>query len=273
MVTKNKLMYFLLAPLLALGMSQAARADVVNVWSIGIGGSLSAPINSFYNLLPGHSSSVISGSLDSNDLTGVSLLWVVQPPSLLTLAEISTLSAFLADGGRIAFMGEHGNGLANTENNNISAAVTALGGNMTILNNSAQDAGFRIATRVGGQILDHSLTNGVDTYEYAYFAPLIIISPPAEALMLGTDLTSVMMSFENIGPGSIFMITDQNVLNFSGDVDNDVMFENLLTGTTGAPPPVAATPATPVPTLSQWALIMLSMLFGLMVVANRKRLF
>lgn len=37
--------------------------------------------------------------------------------------------------------------------------------------------------------------------------------------------------------------------------------------------PVVSPPATPVPTTSQWALIMLSMLLGLMVFANRKRLF
>lgn len=45
-------------------------------------------------------------------------------------------------------------------------------------------------------------------------------------------------------------------------------------GTCGvtAPPPSTA-PATPVPTTSQWALIMLSMLIGLMVFANRRRLF
>ena len=36
------------------------------------------------------------------------------------------------------------------------------------------------------------------------------------------------------------------------------------------PPP---TPTTPVPTMSQWALIVLSMLLGLMVFANRRRLF
>jgi hypothetical protein len=37
-----------------------------------------------------------------------------------------------------------------------------------------------------------------------------------------------------------------------------------------APPPV---PMVPVPTLSQWALILLTMLLGLMVFANRRRLF
>jgi hypothetical protein len=42
----------------------------------------------------------------------------------------------------------------------------------------------------------------------------------------------------------------------------------------GPPPPPASTePAVPIPVLSQWALIMLSMLLGLMVFANRKRLF
>lgn len=40
-----------------------------------------------------------------------------------------------------------------------------------------------------------------------------------------------------------------------------------------AGPPVPPVEAVPVPTLSQWALIMLSMLLGLMVFANRKRLF
>ena len=39
------------------------------------------------------------------------------------------------------------------------------------------------------------------------------------------------------------------------------------------PPIDPPAPATPIPTLSQWALIMLSMLLGLMVFSNRKRLF
>ena len=39
------------------------------------------------------------------------------------------------------------------------------------------------------------------------------------------------------------------------------------------PPIDPPAPAIPVPTLSQWALIMLSMLLGLMVFSNRKHLF
>jgi len=262
-----KKVYGFLLPLLVLGMVNVAKADVVNVWSVGIGASLSTPVNDFYNSLPGHSSAIIGGSLDSNNLAGVNLLWVIQPPTL-TAAEINTLASFLAAGGRIAFMGEHGSGLAVAENNNISAAVAALGGHMVIENDNLQDGGFHVATRVNGQILDHSLTTGVNSYEYAAFAPLIIISPPAQRLMLGTNLTSVMMAYENIGSGSIFMITDQNVLNFSGQFDNQVMFANLLIGDTGAEPPEMV----PVPVMSNWAIAALIMMLGLMAFAYRRRL-
>jgi hypothetical protein len=47
------------------------------------------------------------------------------------------------------------------------------------------------------------------------------------------------MAYQNIGPGSIFLITDQNVWDNAptwGSFDNERMFENLLSGDTGAPP-------------------------------------
>lgn len=266
---KIKLKIMLFASALMLGFSGAATADVVKVWGQGNYSPPVGPIVSdFYDSLEGHSSSLFTGLLDSGDLTGVNLLWVIQPLSPLTADELNILANFLAGGGRIAFMGEHGGGLAVTENNNISAAVAALGGHMIIQNDNATDGGFHIATKANGQILDHPLTIGVESYEYAAFAPLIITTPPAEKLMLGIDLTSVMMAFENIGPGSIFMITDQNVTNFGGSVDNDQLFENLLTGETGA----IAEEVEPVPTLSFWALLALISLIGLTLLANRKRL-
>ena len=54
--------------------------------------------------------------------------------------------------------------------------------------------------------------------------------------MLGSDLSSVMMAFQNIGAGSIFLITDQNPFDAIrlGSPDNEVMFENLLSANTGA---------------------------------------
>jgi hypothetical protein len=46
-----------------------------------------------------------------------------------------------------------------------------------------------------------------------------------------------MMAYQNIGPGSIFLITDQNVWdnapsNWGGTFDNGRMFENLLEAST-----------------------------------------
>ncbi len=193
-------------------------------------------INNFYNAQSGVTSSIIAGPLSSASLTGVNLLWAVQPAASYTASDLTTFSGFLAGGGRIAFMGEHGT-FAPNENNRISAAVAALGGTMSIVNTTV-DGGFRNATRAGGQILTNPLTAGVNTYNYAAFAPLTLTGT-AQSLMLGSDLTSVMMGYQNIGPGSIFLITDQNVwdnVNLTSSNDNAVMFRNLLRANTGAPP-------------------------------------
>jgi len=207
-------------------------------------------INNFYNTLPGDSSAIISGALDTHDLSNVDLLWAVQPADAYTAAELTTMANFLADGGRIAFMGEHGL-FAPDENTRINAALSALGSNMLIVNDIV-DPGFRNATVANGQILAHPLTAGVNTYTYAAFAPLTL-GGTSQALMLGSALTTVMMGFENIGPGSIFLITDQNVwdqVNQTSSNDNAVMFANLLKADTGAPPVGA-----PVPEPGTWALM------------------
>lgn len=228
-----KLKALKIALTLALVASSTAHAGVVKVW--GERYNLNT-LNNFYNSLSGHSSSIATGTLDTVNLSGVNLLWAVQPSDSYTSAELSTMSGFLSGGGRIAFMGEHG-GFAPNENNRINAALTYLGANISI-NNLALDSGFQGASVADGQILSHALTTGVNSYEYAMFAPLTI-SGTAQALMLGSDLSNVMMAYQNIGPGSIFLITDQNVwdhANTWGAYDNERMFENLLSGSTGAPP-------------------------------------
>jgi hypothetical protein len=227
-----------LAFALAIVSSTSANAGVVTVW--GERYSLTG-INSFYNGLTGHSSSIATGTLDTVNLSGVNLLWAVQPADAYTAAELNTMSSFLAGGGRIAFMGEHGS-FAPNENNRINSALSFLGSTITI-NNVILDGGWRSASVGDGQILAHALTAGVNTYEYAAFAPLTI-SGTAEALMLGEESylgnPSIMMAYQNIGPGSIFLITDQNVWDnaplWGGTFDNGRMFENLLIGQTGAPP-------------------------------------
>ena len=191
-------------------------------------------INNFYNGLPGVSSSILPGQLDSHNLSGLNLLLAVQPANDYTPGETATMQSYLASGGRIAFMGEHGS-FAPNENNRITAEIALLGGHITITNDVI-DGGFHDATVGNGQILNHPLTQGVNTYNYAAFAPLNI-SGPAQTLMLGINLTSVMMGYENIGAGSIFLITDQNVWdNVNQPTNNNArMFENLLRGNTVNP--------------------------------------
>jgi len=225
-----------LAFALALAGSSAAHAAVVKVWGEELGGFSRSTINSFYNGLGGHSSTIANGTLDTVSLAGVNLLWATQPGDAYTLAELSTMSSFLAGGGRIAFLGEHGF-FGAAQNTRINAALSALGSTISITNDM-HDPGFRTASVGDGQILSHALTTGVSSYEYAAYAPLSI-SGSAVALMIGEDQTSIMMAYQNIGPGSIFLITDQNVWDnaptWGNSFNNARMFENLLSGNTGAP--------------------------------------
>jgi hypothetical protein len=233
---------------LALGLvlffaaTSQALATTVTVWGESPFGVNLANISNFYAAVPDTTSSVAGGQLDTIDLSDTRLLWAIQPANDYTQAELDVMATFLAGGGRIAFMGEHGN-IAPDQNNRINAALNFLGSDISI-NNVILDSGFREASVGDGQILDHPLTVDVDNYEYAAFAPLSI-GGDAEALMYGEEMylgnPSIMMAYQNIGPGSVFLITDQNVWdnvlnNWGGNFDNGQMFENLLLGDTGAPP-------------------------------------
>ena len=239
---------------LAFGLLATSPAQAASI--VGVSGNRFDLdiINNFYNsglTVNGEtvSSSILPGTLDTNNLSNVNLLWLVQPAQSYTSTEITSLSTFLFGGGRIAFMGEHGT-FAPNENNRISAAITALGGNIAI-NNIIVDSGFRNATRTNQQILENPITEGVNTYNYAAFAPLTI-SGSAIPLMKGQENSSdVMMAYQNIGAGSIFAITDQNVwdnVKATSTNDNARLFTNLLGATTGAPPAVSGDPtAVPEP--------------------------
>ncbi|HEY0063402.1 MAG TPA: PEP-CTERM sorting domain-containing protein [Telluria sp.] len=229
---------------LALFVSATAQAGVVKVWGEQLSGFNLNTVNNFYNGLAGHTSTIGVGTLDTIDLTGVNLLWATQPADPYTPAELIAMQSFLAAGGRIAFMGEHGT-FAPAQNTRINAALGALGSTISI-NNVILDSGFRTASVGDGQILAHSLTTGVTNYQYAAFAPLTIAGS-AVALMLGEDSylgnPSVMMAYQNIGAGSIFLITDQNVWDnaptWGGAFNNATMFENLLVGNTQVPEPAS----------------------------------
>lgn len=219
-----------------------AQAGVVKVWGEELEDFHLESINNFYNGLAGHTSTIGVGTLDTLNLTGVNLLWATQPADAYTPAELIAMQSFLAAGGRIAFMGEHG-AFGAAQNTRINTALGVLGSTISI-NNVILDSGFRSASVGDGQILAHPLTTGVNTYQYAAFAPLTL-GGSAVALMLGEDKylgnPSVMMAYQNIGAGSIFLITDQNVWdngpNWAGGFNNATMFENLLVGNTQVPEP------------------------------------
>ncbi len=220
--------------LVAAVISTAALSSAVSAGTVAVFGdrfNLNT-INNFYDGLADHSSSIIN-TLDNASLSNVDLLWAVQPANAYTADEISAMNAYMQNGGRIAFMGEHGS-FAPAENDRISDAISQLGGTMSIVN-QILDSGFQFATRADGQILDDPLLEGVDTYEYAAFAPINVGS--GRSLMLGAALNTTMMAFENVGAGSIFLITDQNVWDRVGQAQNDNarMFENLIDGDTQNP--------------------------------------
>ena len=244
-----KIKQLFLGLIVTVTVSSYAHAGLVTVWGEALSEFSLSTVNSFYDGLADHSSSIATGTLDTVDLSNSNLLWATQPADNYTGAELNAMSNYLLGGGRIAFLGEHG-GFGANQNNRINTALDFLGSTISI-NNTILDASFRSASVADGQILDHDLTAGVDFYEYAAFAPLTI-SGTAEALMLGEEdylgNPSIMMAFQNIGPGSIFLITDQNVWDNSpdwGDFDNARMFENLVEGETGAPPVDPVDPPTP----------------------------
>lgn len=264
-MTPGKFLLAAGAALSALAMAASAQAGTVVVsgdrYNLNV-------INNFYNSYGGNTSSIAGSSIAGADLSHVDLLWAVQPNHDYSAGELSTMASYLSQGGRIAFMGEHG-GFAPQENNRISAALAALGSTISIVNDVI-DSGFHTASVADGQILSNPLTAGVNTYEYAAFAHLNI-SGTAQALMLGSDLGTVMMAYQNIGAGSVFLITDQNVWDNAGSLwpgfDNEVMFQNLVTARTGAPPPPPPNGSVPEP--ATWAMMLLG--FGFVAGAMRSR--
>jgi hypothetical protein len=172
-------------------LAQSAYAGDMAVFGDSVASYNKQGLINVYANAPGDTGTSIS-TLSAATLSGIELLWLTQPASPYTSAQLGVLASYLAGGGRIAFLGEHGQ-IAPTQNNNISAAIAALGGNITITNN-VLDTLFRTANRTGagdgGIILNDPLTAGVNQYEYAAFAQLNL-GAGARALMLGDDGVSV----------------------------------------------------------------------------------
>src|SRR5688572_23149943 len=121
------------------GAALQAQAGVVAVFGEDRGTN-NTKINSFYDGLAAHSSTLYAPGvqLDTINLTGVNLLWATQPADAYTGAELNAMANFLAGGGRIAFMGEHGT-FAPAENARINTALSFLGSSISINANNVLD--------------------------------------------------------------------------------------------------------------------------------------
>jgi len=118
---------------------------------------------------------------------------------------------------------------------NVGGTVSGLSGGVTLQNNGADDLVVNA---------DGSFTFATPVKEGDTYAVTVSAQP--------TDQTCT-------------------VTNGSGTVTADVA-DVTVACTDSTPPPVVG-PATPIPTMSQWALILLSTLFGLVVFTQRRRLF
>ena len=89
------------------------------------------------------------------------------------------------------------------------------------------------------------------------------------------DYTASVAQYSNfaIGPNLSDGFDGSGQTNFEGRTSLWAFDILNVDAAVGPPPASPPPPATPIPTTSQWALIMLSMLIGLMVFANRRRLF
>ncbi|MBN1844531.1 MAG: hypothetical protein JW810_02530 [Sedimentisphaerales bacterium] len=218
-----------IAGLVLLLAAAPGYASVVKVLNTTTGGGIgtSAAVNTFYNAQAGVTSSLINGAVTAADLVGADLFVVNNPDNNFLASEITAMAGFLAGGKRILFIGENSN--FPNENNRISGAIASLGGSMSI-SNTMFDSGYWVATKTNGQILNHTLTTGVNSLEYA--APSGIGGVAGgERLFLSSNLTQVWAGHELAGGGSIVLVADSNIIRdlSVGSYDNDVFFNNMLT--------------------------------------------
>ncbi|MEM7754039.1 MAG: hypothetical protein AAF297_00205 [Planctomycetota bacterium] len=165
-----------------------------------LAGSLPAPgsdlVNTFYNSLSGVNSSTLNAAdpLDAPAIDDVDLLFVALPSRSFDAQEISLLLSYLAGGGDLFFVAEHG-AFDFQANARINETLGALGSDLRVLS-TFDDAGALAATTANGQILDRPVTDGVDTFVYGGQA--ISAVSGGKTLFLQTDGRTPFLSTQQI---------------------------------------------------------------------------
>jgi hypothetical protein len=129
----------------------------------GTAGDIIPAIDGFYNGLDGVTSSIAYGTVSDAMLSGVDLFVAMLPDNAYTVDEISSISAFLSDGGSMLALGD--NDAFSAQNARINLLLSALGTGMSIVAANVDGGSFHVAS--GEQIVVDPFTAGIDTFSYA----------------------------------------------------------------------------------------------------------
>jgi hypothetical protein len=145
---------------------------------------------------PISSTTVLPGSLAGNACVLLNL-----NQATFSGSQVTTLSDYLAGGGKVLMIGENDNYANNAA---FRTLATALGSSMQIQNN-AFDPGFRDTPYIDAD----PLTRDVKVVNYAYTAT-VSFSAPARSLVRRSDGSATMMAAEAIGAGTLIALGDAN---------------------------------------------------------------
>ncbi len=174
----------------------------------------------------------ITQELDTLNLSNIDLLIIQWPIDAFTTSEINAMETHLTRGARIFFIGEHGD-FTPTENQHITDAIIALGGNIYVGTKTISDT--TLHTRQNNHLNNHPLMAGVDQVFTGTFADLFIEDTISQAVVVGTKsdgLDYITVADQALFNGRVTVIADYNWMNGSASTtsryqDNLDFLDNL----------------------------------------------
>ena len=251
-------------PLLFTGLCWSQTALIVHDGTAGIEadavGNLSAKL-----VAAGYTVTTNSASgLPSVPVTGYRQVWDVRfnTTTPLDAPTIAAYVAYMAAGGSLFVMGEN-TGFA-VRNNSIVSLIQAAGGGI-----------ISVTTPADTETVQTPFTGPNALTTITFLAAAGTGVPGTGAFItrdggnpsLGAALVFSPTRMSNAPAGTLIVVFDVNFLQASADA-NSQTFTNNLIAYLGAPTVVV--PPVTVPTLSEWAMILLA--FGLILVASRRLL-
>ncbi|WP_305817490.1 beta strand repeat-containing protein [Photobacterium leiognathi] len=155
----------------------------------------------------------VTQRLDALNLSSIDLLIIMMPEDAFTTAEINAMEAHLTRGARIFFIGENG-AYAPTENQHITDAIVALGGNIYVGTKVISTTKEHL--RTNNHLNNHPLMAGVNKVHTSAFADLFIEDTISQAVVVGTHSDGVeyiAVADQALFNGRITVIADYNWMN------------------------------------------------------------